>query len=111
MQTGSRHSAGGPLFWRVWPLPEPAGPFFFMCGCEGIQGRPSHWFLKAWTPKTMPGIVPDLGADSMDFIEIEGRMENEFDCELIDINRSKLVKVSSLVEIVKEYINGQPAKN
>ena len=47
-------------------------------------------------------IVDDLGADSLDMVEIVMRIEEEFDMEIPDKEVVKLLKVKDFVDYLKE---------
>jgi acyl carrier protein len=49
--------------------------------------------------------VDDLGADSLDIVELVMALEEEFDLEIPDEDAEKLVTVSDAVNYIKE--NGQ----
>jgi len=55
-------------------------------------------------------IVEDLGADSLDFMEIAMGIENEFGLEINDDDVDKIRKVSDIVETVRERLKEQMAK-
>ena len=52
---------------------------------------------------TMDATLEDLGADSLDMVELVMAMEEEFDIEFADEDVEKLQSVEDLVE----YINGK----
>lgn len=52
---------------------------------------------------TMDATLEDLGADSLDMVELVMAMEEEFDIEFADEDVEKLHSVEDLVE----YINGK----
>ena len=49
--------------------------------------------------------IDDLGADSLDIVELVMAIEEEFDIEIPDSDAEKVVVVSDVVEYIKEHIN------
>jgi acyl carrier protein len=54
--------------------------------------------------KNDSAFVDDLGADSLDRVELVMALEDEFDIEIPDDEAEKLVKVSDTIEYVKAKI-------
>jgi acyl carrier protein len=48
-------------------------------------------------------IVEDLGADSLDVIELVMVLEEEFDIEITDEESEKLLTVGDVVEYIKDH--------
>ena len=48
--------------------------------------------------------IDDLGADSLDIVELVMALEEEFDIEIPDTDAEKVVAVSDVVEYIKENI-------
>jgi acyl carrier protein len=48
-------------------------------------------------------IVDDLGADSLDVIELVMVLEEEFDIEITDEESEKLLTVGDVVEYIKDH--------
>ncbi len=46
--------------------------------------------------------IDDLGADSLDIVELIMALEEEFDIEIPDADAEKVVTVSDVVEYIKE---------
>lgn len=46
--------------------------------------------------------IDDLGADSLDIVELIMALEEEFDMEIPDTDAEKIVSVSDVVEYIKE---------
>ena len=46
--------------------------------------------------------VDDLGADSLDIVELIMALEEEFDMEIPDADAEKIVTVNDVVEYIKE---------
>ena len=57
--------------------------------------------VKAEQVKLEASFVDDLGADSLDRVELVMALEDEFDIEIPDEDAEKLVKVSDAVSYVK----------
>lgn len=47
----------------------------------------------------------DLGADSLDLVELVMRIEEEFNIEVPDTAAEKIVKVSDAVDFIQEQLN------
>ena len=48
--------------------------------------------------------IDDLGADSLDIVELIMALEEEFDIEIPDSDAEKVVTVSDVVEYIKENV-------
>lgn len=48
--------------------------------------------------------LDDLGADSLDIVELVMALEEEFDIEIPDADAEKVVTVSDVVEYIKENV-------
>ncbi len=48
--------------------------------------------------------IDDLGADSLDIVELVMALEEEFDIEIPDTDAEKVVAVSDVVEYIKENV-------
>ena len=48
--------------------------------------------------------IDDLGADSLDIVELVMALEEEFDIEIPDTDAEKVVSVSDVVEYIKENV-------
>ncbi len=48
--------------------------------------------------------IDDLGADSLDIVELVMALEEEFDLEIPDTDAEKVVTVSDVVEYIKENV-------
>ena len=48
--------------------------------------------------------IDDLGADSLDIVELIMALEEEFDLEIPDSDAEKIVTVSDVVEYIKEHV-------
>ena len=49
--------------------------------------------------------IDDLGADSLDIVELVMALEEEFDIEIPDSDAEKVVTVEDVVEYIKENVN------
>ena len=47
--------------------------------------------------------IDDLGADSLDIVELIMALEEEFDMEIPDADAEKIVTVGDVVEYIKEH--------
>ena len=48
--------------------------------------------------------IDDLGADSLDIVELIMALEEEFDMEIPDADAEKIVTVGDVVEYIKEHV-------
>ena len=48
--------------------------------------------------------IDDLGADSLDIVELIMALEEEFDLEIPDTDAEKIVNVSDVVDYIKENV-------
>lgn len=48
--------------------------------------------------------IDDLGADSLDIVELVMALEEEFDIEIPDADAEKVVTVNDVVEYIKENV-------
>ena len=48
--------------------------------------------------------IDDLGADSLDIVELIMALEEEFDLEIPDTDAEKIVSVNDVVEYIKENV-------
>lgn len=48
--------------------------------------------------------IDDLGADSLDIVELIMALEEEFDLEIPDADAEKIVSVSDVVDYIKENV-------
>ncbi len=48
--------------------------------------------------------IDDLGADSLDIVELIMALEEEFDLEIPDADAEKVVSVSDVVDYIKENV-------
>ena len=49
--------------------------------------------------------IDDLGADSLDIVELVMALEEEFDTEIPDSDAEKVVTVGDVVEYIKEHVS------
>ena len=49
--------------------------------------------------------IDDLGADSLDIVELVMALEEEFDIEIPDSDAEKVVTVEDVVDYIKENVN------
>lgn len=49
--------------------------------------------------------IDDLGADSLDIVELVMALEEEFDTEIPDADAEKVVTVGDVVEYIKEHVS------
>ena len=53
---------------------------------------------------TEASLIDDLGADSLDIVELIMALEEEFDMEIPDADAEKVVTVGDVVDYIKENI-------
>ncbi len=61
-----------------------------------------NWDREEFQPETK--FVDDLGADSLDMVELAAAVEDEFGFEISDEEARKLVTVGDLIELVIKKI-------
>ena len=54
--------------------------------------------------KEEASFIDDLGADSLDIVELVMALEEEFDIEIPDTDAEKVVSVSDVVEYIKDNV-------
>ena len=62
--------------------------------------------VEADSVKMESKIIEDLGADSLDVVELIMALEEKFDIEIPDTDAEKLIKI----EVVVKYIDNLPKK-
>jgi acyl carrier protein len=50
-------------------------------------------------------LVDDLGADSLDMVEIMMALEDEFDLEMTDEEAEKLLRISDILKYAEDRVN------
>jgi acyl carrier protein len=58
---------------------------------------------KEVTPKA--SFIDDLGADSLDIVELVMALEEEFDIEISDEEAEKITKVQEAVEFIQSHVS------
>ena len=53
---------------------------------------------------TEASFIDDLGADSLDIVELIMALEEEFDMEIPDAEPEKIVTVGDVVEYIREHV-------
>ena len=53
---------------------------------------------------TESAFIDDLGADSLDIVELIMALEEEFDTEIPDSDAEKIVTVGDVVDYIKEHL-------
>lgn len=56
------------------------------------------------TVTTEASFIDDLGADSLDIVELIMALEEEFDMEIPDADAEKIVTVGDVVEYIREHV-------
>ena len=70
---------------------------------EKVKGIIVEQLGVAETAVTMEAsFIDDLGADSLDIVELIMALEEEFDIEIPDADAEKIVTVNDVVEYIKE---------
>jgi acyl carrier protein len=55
--------------------------------------------------KTESSFVDDLGADSLDTVELVMALEEEFECEIPDEEAEKIANVQQAIDYIKTHLN------
>jgi len=72
---------------------------------EKIKGIIVEQLGVAETAVTMEAsFIDDLGADSLDIVELIMALEEEFDMEIPDADAEKVVTVGDVVDYIKDHI-------
>ena len=72
---------------------------------EKVKGIIVEQLGVAETSVTMEAsFIDDLGADSLDIVELVMALEEEFDMEIPDADAEKVVTVGDVVDYIKESI-------
>ena len=72
---------------------------------EKVKGIIIEQLGVADTAVTMEAsFIDDLGADSLDIVELIMALEEEFDMEIPDADAEKVVIVGDVVEYIKDHI-------
>lgn len=72
---------------------------------EKVKGIIVEQLGVAETSVTMEAsFIDDLGADSLDIVELIMALEEEFDMEIPDGDAEKIVTVNDVVEYIKENV-------
>lgn len=83
------------------------------CIADGacIEACPVQVFQWYRTEKDMPAVdivgetfAEDLGADSLDTVELVMRLEEEFECEIPDDEAEKIVTVGAAIEYITSHL-------
>ena len=59
---------------------------------------------NAETVKMEASFIDDLGADSLDIVELIMALEEEFDTEIPDADAEKIVTVGDVVDYIKDHV-------
>ena len=72
---------------------------------EKVKGIIVEQLGVADTAVTMEAsFIDDLGADSLDIVELIMALEEEFDTEIPDSDAEKIVTVSDVVDYIKDHV-------
>ena len=72
---------------------------------EKVKGIIVEQLGVADTAVTMEAsFIDDLGADSLDIVELIMALEEEFDMEIPDSDAEKVVTVGDVVEYIKDHV-------
>ena len=72
---------------------------------EKVKGIIVEQLGVADTAVTMEAsFIDDLGADSLDIVELIMALEEEFDTEIPDADAEKIVTVSDVVDYIKDHV-------
>ena len=74
-------------------------------GFEKVKGITVEQLGVADTAVTLEAsFIDDLGADSLDIVELVMALEEEFDIEIPDADAEKVVTVGDVVDYIKENV-------
>ena len=72
---------------------------------EKVKGIIVEQLGVADTAVTMEAsFIDDLGADSLDIVELVMALEEEFDTEIPDADAEKIVTVGDVVDYIKDHV-------
>ena len=72
---------------------------------EKVKGIRVEQLGVAETAVTMEAsFIDDLGADSLDIVELIMALEEEFDIEIPDADAEKVVSVGDVVDYIKDHL-------
>ena len=72
---------------------------------EKVKGIIVEQLLVSETSDTLEAsFIDDLGADSLDIVELVMALEEEFDIEIPDADAEKVVTVGDVVDYIKENV-------
>lgn len=72
---------------------------------EKVKGIIVEQLGVAETAVTMEAsFIDDLGADSLDIVELIMALEEEFDTEIPDADAEKIVTVGDVVDYIKDHV-------
>ena len=72
---------------------------------EKVKGIIVEQLGVADTAVTMEAsFIDDLGADSLDIVELVMALEEEFDIEIPDADAEKVVTVNDVVDYIKDHV-------
>ena len=72
---------------------------------EKVKGIIVEQLRVAETAVTMEAsFIDDLGADSLDIVELIMALEEEFDTEIPDADAEKVVTVGDVVDYIKDHV-------
>lgn len=72
---------------------------------EKVKGIIVEQLGVAETAVTMEAsFIDDLGADSLDIVELIMALEEEFDIEIPDADAEKVVTVTDVVDYIKDHV-------
>ena len=63
-----------------------------------------QWGVPDTAVNTEASFIDDLGADSLDIVELIMALEEEFDMEIPDADAEKIVTVGDVVEYIREHV-------
>jgi acyl carrier protein len=68
------------------------------------KSLPSNWASKKKTSKNEASFVEDLGADSLDTVELVMALEEEFETEIPDEEAEKITTVQLAIDYINSHL-------
>ena len=77
---------------------------FYKDGLEPIVRKLHELNVKMYSTGGTMKFIEDLGADSLDNVELVMALEEEFECEIPDEEAEKITTVQQAIDYVKSHV-------